>query len=129
MIAVSFFVFVLAFLALLASGVPFLTQAPLRKRGVQVMGGEVSRSIPREGRIDVQYGYRVANGGEHTLWRRGTSTEPPTLTGIVYDPEKPERADFADGMPENVARRRNYLLCLRAVELATVVLMAVGVMI
>ncbi|MEU5714650.1 hypothetical protein AB0G71_02470 [Streptomyces sp. NPDC020403] len=76
----------------------------------------------------MQYGYRVANGDEHTLWRRGMPIEPAVLTGIVYDPEKPERADFTDGMPENVRRRRSYLLCLLAVELAMVVLTAVGVM-
>ncbi|MGW6202713.1 hypothetical protein ACWF9B_03570 [Streptomyces sp. NPDC055089] len=128
MIAVSFFVFVIAFLALLVSGVPFLTQAPLRKRGVQVMGSEVARRTPREGKIDVQYGYLVAGGEQHTLWRRGMSIEPPALTGIVYDPENPKRADFTAGMPENVAGRRNYLLSLVAVEIAMVALMVVGVM-
>ncbi|MEU5719783.1 hypothetical protein AB0G71_29250 [Streptomyces sp. NPDC020403] len=76
MIAVAFFAFVVTFLALLVSGVPFLTRAPLRKRGVQVMGGEVSRNIPREGRIGVQYGYRVANGDEHTTWLTSTVQIP-----------------------------------------------------
>jgi hypothetical protein len=86
-------------------------------------------NLAGSGRIDVQYAYQMANGDEHTLWRRGMSIEPPVLTGIVYDPEKPERADFTDGMPVNVTRMRNYLLCLLAVELATVVLMVPGVMI
>jgi hypothetical protein len=126
MIAASFFFFVVAVLALFVLGLPFLLQAPLRKRGVQVMASEVSRTIPRDGKIDVQYGYLVADGGHHTLWRRGMSTEPPVLTGVVYDPNKPKRADFSDRMPENVQRRRMVLLCLTAVAVVMLVLMAVG---
>ncbi|MER6120355.1 hypothetical protein [Streptomyces sp. NPDC001743] len=90
------------------------------------MASEVSRTTPRDGRIDVQYGYLVADGGHHTLWRRGMSTEPPVLTGVVYDPNKPKRADFSDRMPEDVQRRRMVLLCLTAVALVMLVLMAVG---
>ncbi|MFE9780713.1 hypothetical protein ACFYPA_21470 [Streptomyces sp. NPDC005775] len=90
------------------------------------MASEVRRTIPRGGRIDVQHGYLVANGDEQTLWRRGMSTEPAGLAGVVYDPSKPKLADFTADMPENVQRREITLLCLTAVAIAMLVLMAVG---
>ncbi|MEU8700081.1 hypothetical protein AB0C61_20915 [Streptomyces sp. NPDC048680] len=68
----------------------------------------------------------MANGDEHTLWWRGLSTEPTGLVGVVYDPNKPKRADFTAGMPENVQRRWTTLLCLTVVAVAMLVLMAVG---
>ncbi|MFJ6462985.1 hypothetical protein ACIQM0_18400 [Streptomyces sp. NPDC091387] len=73
----------------------------------------------------MQYGYLAANGDEHTLWRRGLSTEPTGLVGVVYDPNKPKRADFTASMPENVRRRWATLLCLTVVAVAMSVLMVV----
>ncbi|MEU1127248.1 hypothetical protein ABZ371_27610 [Streptomyces sp. NPDC005899] len=45
---------------------------------------------------------------------------------MVYDPNKPQRADFSDRMPENVRRTRIVLPCLTAVAVVTLVLMVVG---
>ncbi|MEV7730155.1 hypothetical protein AB0P15_36405 [Streptomyces sp. NPDC087917] len=129
MIADSSFIFVVAVLALFLLGFPFLLQTPLRKRGVQVMASEVRRTIPSDGKIDVQYEYPVPDGGHHTLWRRGMSTEPSVLTGVVYDPNKPKRADFSDRMPQNVKRMRIVLLSLTAVAAVMLVLMAVGTLV
>ncbi|MDQ0794809.1 hypothetical protein [Streptomyces sp. B1I3] len=126
MSAVSFFFFVVAVLGLFFLGVPFLLQAPLRKRGVRVMASESRRTFPKDGKIDVQYVYVDADGELHTSWRFGQSMEPEALTEVVYDPNKPKRSEFSDLMPENVQRRRIVLLCLTAVAVVMLMLMAVG---
>ncbi|WP_327296132.1 MULTISPECIES: hypothetical protein [unclassified Streptomyces] len=115
-------VFAVAVLGLIGFGFPYLKQAPLRKRGVKTWAWEASKSVPQDGKITVRYGYDGRDGGLHSIARVGLTAMPSGSQEVVYDPENPKRAEFVSLMPENVSRRRNLLLILMVVALASLVL-------
>ncbi|MER5894835.1 hypothetical protein [Streptomyces sp. NPDC001876] len=105
-------VFAVSILAFLVFGLPYLRQAPLRKRGVRTWAWEASRSVPQDGKITVRYGYDGRDGGLHSIVRAGLTTLPSGSQEIVYDPENPKRAEFVSNMPENASGRRTLLVLL-----------------
>jgi hypothetical protein len=121
-------VFAVALLALISFGVPYLRQAPLRKRGVKTWAWEASRTVPNDGKIDVRYGYDGRDGGLHSIGMFGLTTAPSGSQEVVYDPENPKRAEFVSRMPKNVSRRRAVLVVLLVVALVSLVLGCIGAM-
>ncbi|MDQ0794566.1 hypothetical protein [Streptomyces sp. B1I3] len=119
-------IFAGALLALMAFGVPYLRQAPLRQRGVRTWGWEASRSVPEDGKITVRYGYDGRDSGLHSIVMAGLTTQPSGSKEIIYDPENPKRAEFVSRMPENVRGRRNLLIVLLAVAFGSLVLGCIG---
>ncbi|MEU5719784.1 hypothetical protein AB0G71_29255 [Streptomyces sp. NPDC020403] len=119
-------IFAVAVLALISFGVPYLRQAPLRRRGVRTWGWEASRSLPQDGKITVRYGYDGRDGGLHSIVMAGLTTQPSGSKEIIYDPHNPKRAEFVSHMPENVKGRRNLLVFLLAVAFVSLVLGCIG---
>ncbi|MFE2376394.1 hypothetical protein [Streptomyces sp. NPDC059398] len=120
-------VLAVAVLALLYSGVPFMLQRPLRERGTHTTAWEVGRTVPRDGKIDVQYAYDGGDGEpQRTKWMRGLSMQPQGAPSVIYDPENPKRSEFVSLMPENVKRKRVYLGCLLAVAAVSLILVCVS---
>lgn len=76
MFVITGVIFFISVVVLLGSGVPFLSQAPLRKRGVVVDATVARRSVPRDGKIDVEYLYITNERERHTIWQRGCSQYP-----------------------------------------------------
>ncbi|MGQ4487355.1 hypothetical protein LRE75_19440 [Streptomyces sp. 372A] len=119
-------IFAVAILALISFGVPYLRQAPLRKRGVRTWAWEASRSVPEGGKTTVRYGYDGQDGGLHSIPMVGLTTLPSGSQEIIYDPDNPKRAEFVSRMPENVKGRRNLLIVLLAVACVSLVLGCIG---
>lgn len=122
MFSVLGFVFAVAVLGLIGFGIPYLRQAPLRKRGVRTWAWEASRSVPQDGKVTVRYGYDGRDGGLHSIGMAGLATLPSGSQEIVYDPQNPKRAEFVSRMPEDVSGRRNILVALLAVAVVSLVL-------
>lgn len=122
MFSVLGFVFAVAVLGLIGFGIPYLRQAPLRKRGVRTWAWEASRSVPQDGKVTVRYGYDGRDGGLHSIGMAGLTTLPSGSQEIVYDPQNPKRAEFVSRMPEDVRGRRNILVALLAVAVVSLVL-------
>lgn len=122
MFSVLGFVFAVAVLGLIGFGIPYLRQAPLRKRGVRTWAWEASRSVPQDGKVTVRYGYDGRDGGLHSIGMAGLTTLPSGSQEIVYDPQNPKRAEFVSRMPEDVSGRRNILVALLAVAVVSLVL-------
>ncbi|MFF7360585.1 DUF3592 domain-containing protein [Streptomyces sp. NPDC008125] len=113
MIAFCQFLFLISLVVLLVSGVRHLRQRPLRARGEQVMAEERRRTVPNDGRVSIQYAYLDRSGNEYTKWRHGVSVEPAgPLVGVVYDTQKPARAEFTALLPESPRPKRVFLLCV-----------------
>ncbi|MFE2376391.1 hypothetical protein [Streptomyces sp. NPDC059398] len=119
-------VFALAVLGLIVFGIPYRTQAPLRKRGVKTWAWEASKSVPQDGKITVRYGYDGRDGGLHSIAMVGLTSMPSGSQEVVYDPENPKRAEFVSRMPENVNKRRNLLYALWGVALISLILGLIG---
>ncbi|WP_327296130.1 MULTISPECIES: hypothetical protein [unclassified Streptomyces] len=100
-----------------------MLQRPLRERGRHTIAWEVARSVPRDGKIDVQYAYDGGDGEpQRTKWMRGLTMEPQGTQPVMYDPENPKRSAFASDMPRNVKGKRVYLLCVLVVTAVSLVL-------
>ncbi|MGP2441684.1 hypothetical protein [Streptomyces sp. JW3] len=126
MVALCEFIFVVAVLALLYLGIPFLLQRPLRKHGKRVTGWVIQTSVPQDGQVKVCYGYhRTDEGEEFTLWDN-TTTQPGGSAAIMYDPENPKRARLVSAMTKNPERLRLYLILLSVIAVATFVVRIVA---
>ncbi|MEU9199637.1 hypothetical protein [Streptomyces sp. NPDC048332] len=122
MFSVLGFVFAVAILGLIGFGIPYIRQAPLRKRGVRTWAWEASRSVPQDGKVTVRYGYDGRDGGLHSIGMTGLTTLPSGSQEIVYDPQNPKRAEFVSRMPEDASGRRNVLVALWVVAVVSFVL-------
>ncbi|WP_037869987.1 hypothetical protein [Streptomyces sp. SPB074] len=104
----------------------YTRQKPLRLRGKHTVGWELRRTIPDEGKIDVEWAYDVDEHTRHTVWERGRTIEPARQRGLVFDPENPRRVYFSEQMFRRPARIRAWIWGLGAVALVTAVVTVVG---
>ncbi|MFE2376393.1 DUF3592 domain-containing protein [Streptomyces sp. NPDC059398] len=122
-------IFFVSVVVLLSSGVPFLAQAPLRKRGVVVDAKVARRSVPRDGKIDVEYLYITHERERHTIWQRGCSQYPQGGERVIYDPQNPKRAEFMIFMSRNPKKKVGILTVVGVVAVVALILLCVGLLI
>lgn len=122
-------IFFISLVVLLGSGIPYLAQAPLRKRGVVVDSTVVRRSVPRDGKIDVEYMYITQERERRTMWQRGCSQYPQGVSGSFTDPQNPKRAEFVIFMSRNPRKKIVFLAVLASVTVVALVLLCIGLVI
>ncbi|WP_328329619.1 MULTISPECIES: DUF3592 domain-containing protein [unclassified Streptomyces] len=126
MFVITGVIFFISVVVLLGSGVPFLSQAPLRKRGVVVDATVARRSVPRDGKIDVEYLYITNERERHTIWQRGCSQYPQGGERVIYDPQNPKRAEFVIFMSRNPRKKLTFLVVLASVMVVALALLCIG---
>ncbi|MFD7429288.1 hypothetical protein [Streptomyces sp. NPDC059814] len=121
-------IFVISVILLLGFGIPFVLQAPLRKRGVETHATVARKSIPNDGKIDVVFAYVTPEKKRYTITRFGLSYVPEGAK-VIYDPLNPGRSEFVDAASRNPAKRRVFLIVTAGVAVVALALLCAGLLV